>query len=179
MPRGTELDATLAQHIIHFLKTKVLRDPNKQIDVDTPLVSSGMMDSFALVDALLELEKVTKRRIPAMKVQPKDMDTVSKMFETAERVGKPRGREMPRPVYTHISQSVPLQTPKPFSTAPGFFSLRPDLTSFRKPHQGACRSVKKRTFSLRCTTPPKRAALKRLLSRNLRKLFDTTCRTIN
>jgi acyl carrier protein len=84
------MDATQAEHMIQYLKMKVLRDPKRQIDIDTPLVSSGMVDSFALVDTLLELEKLTKRRIPAMKVDAKDMDTVRTMLETAERVGKQR-----------------------------------------------------------------------------------------
>jgi acyl carrier protein len=44
-----------------------------------------------LVDLLMKLEDLTNRRIPAGKVQPKDMNTVAKMFATAERVGKPRG----------------------------------------------------------------------------------------
>lgn len=84
------MDSDQARQMIQYLKVKVLRDPNVRIDVDTPLVSSGMIDSFALVDALLELEKVTRRRIPAMKVEAADMDTVRKMFETAEKVGKQR-----------------------------------------------------------------------------------------
>ncbi|MGA9879337.1 MAG: hypothetical protein WBP52_16060, partial [Terriglobales bacterium] len=60
------------------------------IDENTPLVSSGLIDSMALVDLLLKLEDLTHRRIPAGKVQPKEMDTVAKMFAMAERVGKPR-----------------------------------------------------------------------------------------
>lgn len=60
------------------------------LDENTALVSSGLIDSMALVDLLLKLEDLTHRRIPAGKVQPKDMDTVAKMFATAERVGKPR-----------------------------------------------------------------------------------------
>jgi acyl carrier protein len=72
------------------MKEKILRKPDLVIDVDTALVSSGIVDSFALVEALFELEKITKLRIPAAKVAPADMDTVRKMFETAERLGKPR-----------------------------------------------------------------------------------------
>ncbi len=82
------MDAEQASRMIEFLRTKVIRDPNNIIDLDTPLVSSGIMDSFALLDALLELEKITRRRIPAMKVSPNDLDTVRKMFDTAERIGK-------------------------------------------------------------------------------------------
>ncbi len=58
------------------------------IDENTPLVSSGLIDSMALVDLLLKLEDLTSTRIPPGKVQPKDMDTIAKMFATAQRVGK-------------------------------------------------------------------------------------------
>lgn len=78
-----------AQQMIAHIR-QVIRKPGITIDEDTPLVSSGMIDSMALVDLLLKLEDLTHRRIPAGKVQPKDMDTVTKMFATAARVGKPR-----------------------------------------------------------------------------------------
>jgi acyl carrier protein len=68
----------------------LIRKPGVTIDESTPLVSSGLIDSMSLVDLLLKLEDLTHKRIPAGKVQPKDMDTVAKMFATAERVGKPR-----------------------------------------------------------------------------------------
>ena len=54
------------------------------------MVSSGLIDSLALVDILLKLEELTNKRIPAGKVQAKDMDTVEMMSLTAARVGKPR-----------------------------------------------------------------------------------------
>jgi acyl carrier protein len=69
---------------------RLIRKPGMVLDENTPLVSSGLIDSMALVDLLLKLEELTHKRIPAGKVQPKDMDTVAKMFATAERVGKTR-----------------------------------------------------------------------------------------
>ncbi|HUO15110.1 MAG TPA: phosphopantetheine-binding protein [Verrucomicrobiae bacterium] len=77
------------QQMIDHIR-QLIRKPSVTIDVNTPLVSSGLIDSMALVDLLLKLEDLTHRRIPAAKVQPKDMDTVAKMFSTAERVGKPQ-----------------------------------------------------------------------------------------
>jgi len=68
----------------------LIRKPGLNIDENTPLVSSGLIDSMSLVDLLLKLEDLTHKRIPAGKVQPKDMDSVAKMFATAERVGRPR-----------------------------------------------------------------------------------------
>ena len=84
-----------AQQIVDYIVENVLARPEMrdQIKEDTALVSSGLIDSFALVDILLELEKVTNMRIPAGKVQPKDMDTITIMFATAERVGKPRKKK--------------------------------------------------------------------------------------
>ncbi len=79
-----------AQEMISYIQEKVLRRSDVEIAVDTPLVSSGLIDSFALVNVLLRLEKVTKRRIPAGKISPLDMDTVQRMLQTAERVGTPR-----------------------------------------------------------------------------------------
>ncbi len=78
-----------AQHMIAHIRG-LIRKPGVSIEEDTPLVSSGLIDSMALVDLLLKLEDLTRVRIPAGKVQPKDLDTVTKMFATAQRVGKPR-----------------------------------------------------------------------------------------
>jgi acyl carrier protein len=75
----------MIEHIV-----RLIRKPGLTLDENTPLVSSGLIDSMALVDLLLKLEELTHMRIPAGKVQPKDLDTVSMMFATAQRVGKPR-----------------------------------------------------------------------------------------
>jgi acyl carrier protein len=75
----------MIEHVV-----RLIRKPGLTVAEDTPLVSSGLIDSMALVDLLLKLEELTHMRIPAGKVQPKDLDTVSTMFATAQRVGKPR-----------------------------------------------------------------------------------------
>jgi len=85
MPEATE-------QMIEYIVEEIVRRPGVKVDEDTPLVSSGLIDSLALVDILLKLEDVTGTRIPAGKVQPKDMDTVRLMFSTAARVGKPRNK---------------------------------------------------------------------------------------
>jgi hypothetical protein len=77
------------QQMIDHVNT-LIGNPKVKIDENSPLVSSGLIDSMALVDVLLKLEDVTHMRIPAGKVQPKDLDTVALMFATASRVGKPR-----------------------------------------------------------------------------------------
>jgi acyl carrier protein len=78
-----------AQQMIEQI-VQLIRKPNLELDENTPLVSSGLIDSMALVDLLQKLEDLTHTRIPPGKVQPKDLDTVALMFATAQRVGKPR-----------------------------------------------------------------------------------------
>ena len=82
------MTAEAQQMIDHIIQ--LIRKPGVAIDENSPLVSSGLIDSMALVDLLQKLEDLTHMRIPAGKVQPKDLDTVAKMFATAARVGKPR-----------------------------------------------------------------------------------------
>lgn len=73
-----------------YITKELVRRPGIEVTPDTPLVSSGLIDSFSLVEIFVKLEKLTNRKIPAAKIQPKDMDTVALMFATAERIGKAR-----------------------------------------------------------------------------------------
>jgi acyl carrier protein len=77
------------KQMIDFVLRRI-RKPNLSIDENTPLVSSGLVDSMALGDLLMELEDLTHLRIPPGKVRPKDLETVAIMFATAARVGKPQ-----------------------------------------------------------------------------------------
>jgi len=83
-------EAEKAQALLSYLLSDVVKRSDIKLTVDSSLVASGLIDSFALVDILMKLEEVTGMRIPAGKVQPKDMDTVTLMLDTAKRVGKPR-----------------------------------------------------------------------------------------
>lgn len=85
------MDNQDAQKLIDFLMTKIIGKAGPTINAETPLVSSGLVDSFHLVDILMELERVTNRSIPAGRVSPDMLDTVNRMLETANRIGKPRG----------------------------------------------------------------------------------------
>ena len=81
--------ADVAKQMMNYILERI-RKPNLVIDENTPLVSSGLVDSMALGDVLLMLEDLTQTRIPPGMTRPKDLDTIAKMFATAARVGKPR-----------------------------------------------------------------------------------------
>ena len=76
-----------ADALIRFLKNRVLDELSVEINEDTSLVLSGLLDSFAIINTLLELEKITKMKIPTSRINPSDIDTVRQMLFTAERVG--------------------------------------------------------------------------------------------
>ena len=78
-----------AKQMIDYIIRRI-RKPGVKIDESTPLFSSGLVDSLALADLLAKLEDLTRTRIPPGMVQPKDLETVTIMFATAQRVGKPR-----------------------------------------------------------------------------------------
>jgi len=78
------------QQLIDYISDVVIPRPSEEIGGDTPLVSAGIIDFFALVNIVFKVEDVTHTRIPGGKVQPKDMDTVNLMLATAQRLGKPR-----------------------------------------------------------------------------------------
>jgi acyl carrier protein len=82
------VSSDMVKQLIDYITEKVVKGRAK-IDEDTPLVSSGLIDSFALIEIFLELQKIAGKKVPASKVQAKDMDTVRLMFATAERFGKP------------------------------------------------------------------------------------------
>ena len=79
----------LMKQLTTYIAEKVMKGKGVQITEDTLLVSSGLIDSFALIEIFLELQKIAGRKVPASKVQAKDMDTVRLMFAMAEKFGKP------------------------------------------------------------------------------------------
>jgi acyl carrier protein len=77
------------KQLTSYISEKVMKGKGAAINEDTPLVSSGLIDSFALIEIFLELQKIAGRKVPASKVQAKDMDSVRLMFAMVDKFGKP------------------------------------------------------------------------------------------
>ena len=56
------------------------------VEADTPLFSSQLVDSFALVTLMMFLEKQTGIRIAPVDVNLDNMDTIARMLAYVERV---------------------------------------------------------------------------------------------
>lgn len=78
----------MMKELTAYISEKVIKGKS-EVSEDTPLVSSGLVDSFAMIDIFLELQRIAGRKVPASKVQAKDMETVRTMFATVEKFGKP------------------------------------------------------------------------------------------
>ncbi len=80
----------LSGDIIRGLRERSLLQSDVSVGVDTPLVSSGLIDSFGLIEILEVLEEATGLRIPSGRIGPQDLDTVESMIQSARRWGRVR-----------------------------------------------------------------------------------------
>jgi acyl carrier protein/D-alanine--poly(phosphoribitol) ligase subunit 2 len=63
--------------ILDYVKKEYLDDEDVEISFDTPLISSGYVDSFSMVSLLVFLENKFKIKIPPSKATPEAFDTVN------------------------------------------------------------------------------------------------------
>jgi acyl carrier protein len=78
----------MMKELASYISEKVVKGKS-EVTEDTSLVASGLVDSFAMIDIFLELQRITGRKISASKVQAKDMETIRTMFAIVEKFGKP------------------------------------------------------------------------------------------
>lgn len=62
-----------------FLKEKILHQPNRQIDPDELMISSGLIDSFSLVDLALFIEDTYNVRIDDTELNAETFDTLNEL----------------------------------------------------------------------------------------------------
>lgn len=65
--------------ILTYVKNEYLEDEDQEINLDTPLISGGIVDSFSMVSLKRFLEKKYKISIPDEKATPEAFDTVNKI----------------------------------------------------------------------------------------------------
>ena len=50
------MDENIAELISQYIATQIINQPNRQIALEEPLISSGLIDSFSLVNLALYIE---------------------------------------------------------------------------------------------------------------------------
>lgn len=65
--------------ILQYVIKEYIDDEDEKITYDTPLISSGYVDSFSMVSLLVFLENKFKIKIPPSKATPEAFDSVNRI----------------------------------------------------------------------------------------------------
>ncbi len=65
--------------ILNYVKNEYLDDEDIDLTYDTPLISSGYVDSFSMVSLLVFLQHKFKIKIPPSKATPEAFDSVNRI----------------------------------------------------------------------------------------------------
>ena len=71
--------------VLNYVKAEYLEDEDEDITYDTPLISSGYVDSFSMVSLLVFLENKFKIKIPPSKATPEAFDTVNSIVALVQQ----------------------------------------------------------------------------------------------
>jgi acyl carrier protein len=73
--------------VLAYVRNEYLdEDDDIELDVDTPLISSGIVDSFSMVSLKRFLEKKYAVSIPDADASPEAFDTVTKIVALVQRL---------------------------------------------------------------------------------------------
>ena len=73
--------------VLEYVKNEYLdEDDDEELDVDSPLISSGIVDSFSMVSLKVFLEKKYGVQIPDAKATPEAFDSVRKICVVVDEI---------------------------------------------------------------------------------------------
>ncbi|HET6594572.1 MAG TPA: acyl carrier protein [Anaerolineales bacterium] len=67
-----------------FIASQILKQPNRNISPDAPLISNGLIDSFSLMDLALYVEDTFGVRIEDTELNADTFDTLSQLSALIE-----------------------------------------------------------------------------------------------
>jgi acyl carrier protein len=70
----TEIERSVADYL-----TRQFGIDGQQVDVETPLISSGLLDSFGMVELLLHIEALTGRKVDPGDVTLENLDSIGRI----------------------------------------------------------------------------------------------------
>ena len=91
MKRSTDLDRegslgnSMKEKIKQFIVTEILKDPQRALADDEALISSGLIDSFSLVDLALYIEDTFGVRVEDTDLSAAVFDTISELITFIEK----------------------------------------------------------------------------------------------
>jgi acyl carrier protein len=76
-------DQTIS-NLENFIATQILKQPNRKIAADEPLISSGLIDSFSLMDLALYAEDTFGVRIEDTELNANTFDNLNQLATLIE-----------------------------------------------------------------------------------------------
>jgi len=74
----------MQEAILEYVQEEYLEDDDEDIDVDTPLITGGIVDSFSMVSLKRFIENKYQISIPDDKATPDAFDSVSKICDVVK-----------------------------------------------------------------------------------------------
>lgn len=69
----------MQEAILSYIRDEYLEDDDDEVDLETPLISGGIVDSFSMVSLKRFLENKYQIGIPDDKATPENFNTVNKI----------------------------------------------------------------------------------------------------
>ena len=78
------MNETIISGLEHYIVTKILKQSNRRISPDEPLISSGLIDSFSLMDLALFVEDTYGVRIEDTELNADKFDSLNQLAALIE-----------------------------------------------------------------------------------------------
>ena len=75
---------TIIPQLEKYIATQILKQPNRKIATDEKLISSGLIDSFSLMDLALFVEDTFGVRVEDTELNAQTFDTLSQLASLIE-----------------------------------------------------------------------------------------------
>jgi len=77
----TIMDQSQFNKIAEFISNEILKQPDRAIGKDEALISSGLIDSFSLIDLSLFIEQTFNVRIDDTELNANSFDTIEELID--------------------------------------------------------------------------------------------------
>ena len=74
--------------VLNYVIKEYIEDEDQEITYDTPLISSGFVDSFSMVSLLVFIENKFKIKVPPNEATPDAFDSVNKIIDLVNQFTK-------------------------------------------------------------------------------------------
>jgi len=75
----------ITDELARYIAAEILKQPSRKINPDAPLISSGLIDSFHLVDLAMFIEEKFNARIDDSELNADTFDTLEQLVQLIQQ----------------------------------------------------------------------------------------------